>query len=337
MVGGISIGTSSPTRRDLCAIVREAFGLGLVSARRFRTGLCHYVYDAVLTDGRQIVLRIAKPENAHYLVGAVYWSAILKPLGVPLPELLHVGIKPGRVAFPYIVLQRLPGKDLGEVYSGLSRLQKRTLAHRLAAIQHTVGKMPEGEGFGYQSDPRKAPQHRTWSDAVEASIQRSERWIVEVGAVDGRRCARLRRAADRFGAYFSRVRPRPFLGDITTKNVLVERGKLVGIVDVDEVCFGDWLAHLGLTRMALLARKLPTDYVDFWCEALQLNEIELQALDFYTAESCLCFLGEQGRAFNQVRAATIKRSEIRRLEAIFDRLLPDRSRRLPAGNGLRRV
>jgi len=314
---------SCPTRRDLRAIVREAFGLDLASARRFRTGLCHFVYDAVLANKRRVVLRIAKPENRHYLIGAAHWSATLRPLGIPLPEPLHIQLTPGCTAFPYMVLERLPGKDLGEVYLSLSQAQKRVLAYRLATIQETVGRLPEAGGFGYQTDSRKAPEHRTWSDVIEAGIQRSERWIAEAGVVDARRVVRLRRAADRFTDYFHQVRPRPFLDDITTKNVIIERGKLAGIVDVDMVCYGDLLVHLGLTRMSLLSRGLSTDYIDYWCEALRLSEIELRALDFYTAESCLCFLGEQGRAFNRVRAATVKRAQIRRLEAIFDRLLPE--------------
>jgi aminoglycoside phosphotransferase (APT) family kinase protein len=311
----------TPTSDDLRAIVREALGLELLSAARFPTGLCHYVYDAVLADGRSVVLRLAKPQNQHYLAGAVHWSGVLASIGLPLPKLLHAQLTPGQTPYPYIVLERLPGNDLGEVYPHLSAKQKQTLARTLAAMQDSVGKLPEAAGFGFQTDPQRPPPFPTWADAVEAGIQRSQRWIEQAGVVDGRRAQSLRDAAHRLASYFREIPPKPFLDDITTKNVLIHDGQLTGIVDVDMMCFGDRVAHLGLTRMALLAREFSTDYIDYWCDALRLGEIQRRALEFYTAESCLSFLGEQGQSFNQEKPSPVDRAQVTRLEKTFDELL----------------
>ncbi len=177
----------SPTSDDLRAIVHEALGAELVSAERFPTGLCHYVYDAVLADGRAVVLRLARPENRHYLRGGIHWSNVLRPLGIPLPELLYAEAAPNCTVFPYMILERLPGQDLGAVYSRLTAQEKAQLAYRLAAVQEILGRLPEGKGFGFQSDPGHAPPYESWGEAVEASIQRSERWIEEAGVVDGQR------------------------------------------------------------------------------------------------------------------------------------------------------
>jgi aminoglycoside phosphotransferase (APT) family kinase protein len=313
--------TSSPTYDDLQAIVGEAFGVGLVAASRFPTGLCHYVYDAVLADGRAVVLRLARPANLHYLLGAIHWSGLLRPLGLPLPELLHARLTPACTPFPYIVLERLQGRDLGEMYMSMTGPQKETLARRLAGIQEQVGRLPEGVGFGFQSDPRHPPPHRTWAEVVDAGIRRSEQWIMHAGVVDGRRVEQAREAARGLTEYFDGIHPQPFLEDITTKNVLIHDGQLSGIVDVDEMCFGDRVAHLGLTRMALLASHLPTDYIDHWCTALHLSEVQRRALDFYTAAACLCFLGEQGQSFNRDKAPPVNRAEVDFLEGTLDHFL----------------
>ncbi len=103
--------------------------------------------------------------------------------------------------------------------------------------------------------------------------------------------------------------------------MLIQHGELSGIVDVDEVCFGDRIAHLGLTRMALMAKGLPTDYIDYWCAGMRLNELERKALDFYTAEKCFCFLAEQSQPFNQDQPAPVDRAQIRLLERVLDELL----------------
>lgn len=47
-----------------------------------------------------------------------------------------------------------------------------------------------------------------------------------------------------FDSYTSEVKPTPFLDDTTTKNVIINDGKLSGIVDVDYVNFGDHLLTL---------------------------------------------------------------------------------------------
>lgn len=293
----------------------------LVSASRFPTGLCHYVYDAVLGDGRRVVLRIAKRENVHLLRGAIYWYAQLAPLGVQMPAVFHACLSPRCTPYPYVVLEHLQGNDLGEMYLAMTGTQRHALAYTLASLQKQIGRLPEGEGFGFQSDPETPPPYRTWAEAVEAGISRSEQWIIQAGLVDPRYVERVRIAARLLTRHFRNIRPQAFLGDITTKNVLVYDGRLTGIVDVDEVCFGDRVAHLGLTRMSLLGQDLPTDYIDYWCDALQLNEEQRSALDFYTAEACLCFLGEQGHQFNQERAPSINWAEIEHLQTTLDGLL----------------
>jgi Ser/Thr protein kinase RdoA (MazF antagonist) len=312
---------TTPTLNDLRAIAREVIGSELVSAKRFATGNCHYVFDAALADGRAVVLRIAKPENRSLLAGAVHWSGILKPMGFPLPEILHARLEAGCTPYPYLVLERLPGTDLGEVYSRLSSREKKTLADRLASMQKIVGSLPEGAGFGFQSDPGIPPPFASWGEAIDRGIERSALWIEQARVVDGARVEVLRAAARRMKEYFDTIRPRPFLDDITTKNVLIDQGKLCGIVDVDEICYGDRVAHLGLTRMALMSESLDLSYIEYWCEALSLDDMQRRALDFYTAESCLCFLGEQGQRFNRDEAQPVRREAVARLERIFDGLV----------------
>jgi hypothetical protein len=311
--------TPIPTIDDLRTIVQEGLGTVLRSAKRFEDGLCHYVYDAVLSDGRPVVLRLAAPENLHYLRGAVHWSKTLRPLGIPLPQMLHAQLAPARTPYPYLILERLPGTDLGNVYSQMSSAAKRTLAAKLSEYQHAVSQLLPGKGFGYQSDPSILPPFPTWSDVIDSKIKRTEHWLNEATFDIGHRLEFLRKAARGFRTYFDNIPPLPFLDDITTKNVLIDKGILSGIVDTDELCFGDRVAQLGLTRMALLARDLPTDYIDFWCDALKLNQPQVRALDFYTAEACLSFLGEHAQPFNREKPAIDSRY-IRRLQTTFDEI-----------------
>ena len=77
-----------PTEVDAFEIAEAVLGEELGSVTRFPTGLQNYVYDVVLASGRRVVMRIALAENRPHLEGALHWDALLRPLGVPLPEVL---------------------------------------------------------------------------------------------------------------------------------------------------------------------------------------------------------------------------------------------------------
>ena len=114
------------------------------------------------------------------------------------------------------------------------------------------------------------------------------------------------------------VRPRAFLDDTTTKNVIVERGRLSGIVDVDVVCYGDPLFTVALTRASLRSRDLPLDYVECWCEALGLSRGRGRALHLYTSLFCAVFLGELGMRFNRDTPIAADPGQIARLGALLE-------------------
>src|SRR4249920_3280794 len=138
---------ADPTAREAAAIVAEVFGEPAATIVRFSIGSSHFVYDARLASGRTVVVRLSRPEHIEEVRGAVYWSHLLRPKGVPLPDLLHADLSMMRHPFPLVVLERLPGKDLGMVYPGMSRTELRALAERLVSIQSIVTALPPGGGF----------------------------------------------------------------------------------------------------------------------------------------------------------------------------------------------
>src|SRR5690606_23482887 len=111
---------SDPTPEEACRLTAEALGVEAIGARRFTTGLHHFVYDVTLADGRTVAMRMTRPREARFMRSAVALSRQLRPLGVPLPELLAADVE---APFPWMLLERLPGRDLGEVIADLSPTQ----------------------------------------------------------------------------------------------------------------------------------------------------------------------------------------------------------------------
>ena len=284
----------------------------VASVTRFPTGLCHHVFDVDLGTQGRVVVRIADPEQRRLLLGALAWSARLRPLGVPLPEVLDHDVR-ASAPLPYVVLERLPGTDLGLVHDDLTVGERRALALAVVEVQAAVHSLGPGGGYGGSADPQARPPQRSWADVVEANLRRSGERLrgAPVPLRDLHdRVSRL--AADR-RPHLEAVPPLPFLDDLTTKNVLVDGGRLSGVVDVDVVCFGDPLATPALTRASLAAAGSSSDYVEAWLDALAPDEQGRAAFDLLTAVFCLDIASEHGLVFNRDEPSVVDDDRVERL------------------------
>jgi hypothetical protein len=282
------------------------------------TGAGNWVYEVGFAGGRNVVVRILRSHEE--CAAGVYWSRTLRPLGVPLPEMLahYVGSDGDR---SWMVLERLPGTDLEHAHAALTPQRRRDVADGVVRAQQIVAtSLPPGGGFGYVNWPRDWP-HKTWGDVVRHELASSRERIERVGVVDPRHIERIEPLLPRFADYFASVRPLPFLDDTTTRNVIVHDGRLSGIVDVDSICYGDVLFTVALTRMALLNLNQPTAYTDHWLDRVGASDEQRRVVHFYTACFCINFLGEQGQQFNLPAPRPVDQREIARLEAILECLL----------------
>jgi aminoglycoside phosphotransferase (APT) family kinase protein len=281
--------------------------------QRFPTGLAHWVYDVVGAGEERLVVRIGRSSQPSTFAPAVYWSGVLRPLGIPLPQLLGSG---EWASFPYMILERLSGSDRGLVYAGLSLDDKHRIAAEICRIQAIVGSLRPARGYGFLARPTDTGA-QSWRSVVDGSIARSRSRIEAAGAVDPDRVNRLARSVSQFDGYFAGIPPTPFLDDTTTKNVIVEQGSLTGIVDVDCLCFGDPLLPISLTRTSLLCSGYDTQYTDYWLDLLDPSEEQRAAVRFYTALFCVDFLSEIGQTFNDA-PEPLDQAVVDRLERVFD-------------------
>jgi Ser/Thr protein kinase RdoA (MazF antagonist) len=314
-VGGRQHEPVGPTRQVAAAELARTVGqrYGRVAAvTRFPTGLCHHVFDVDLGDAGHVVVRVADPGNRHLLAGATAWTARLRPLGVPLPAVLAHDVA-ADTPLPYQVLERLPGDDLGLVHSALSVAQRRALAGSVVEVQSAVARLGVGTGFGYSADPEGHPPHGSWADVVHDNLRRSGGRLSGAAPAVRELHARVVARAAALRVFLDGVPAVPFLDDLTTKNVLVDDGRLSGVVDVDVVCFGDPLWTPALTTVSLVAADLSTDYVDAWLELLSPDADARTAFDLYCAVFCLDLLSEDGLAFNRETPVALDEPRTRRL------------------------
>ncbi|HZC04457.1 MAG TPA: phosphotransferase [Ktedonobacterales bacterium] len=309
-----------PTERDAALAVRASLAVQARTIQRFNTGNCHYVYDVLTEDGRRVVARLANDETRDVLAGGVYWHQRLRGVGAPIPALLASDLTSAR-DFPYMLLERLPGDDLGAVYDTLTRAERHTLAAEIVALQRSVARLPRASGFGFARSYDDPTLRSSWLDVVTADLERSRQRIAAAGVVSPRHIERVGERIMTIGDYLRAIEPTPFLDDTTTKNVIVWQGRLSGVVDTDVVCFGDPLFTLALTRVALLAHRLDVDYADHWQALLTLDGVRERALTVYVALFLVGFMSELGQRFNRAQPEPIDETYLRHLERLLDEAL----------------
>jgi len=219
-----------------------------------------------------------------------------------------------------MVLERLPGMDLGQAYETLSAGDKRNLAEGIAEEQQKVGWLGRNHSYGYfvSKEISLSGACETWSQVVEQDLARSEERLRKSKAFGCEYVSLVRKKMAGYQDYFRSIQPTPFLDDTTTKNVIVSKGKLSGIVDADEICFGDGLFVIGLTKMGLLSMGADTDYVEYWLDTINAGKLERKVIDFYALVFCVNFMGELGQTFN--KKIEYEEKDAEKLKVIFDGL-----------------
>lgn len=301
-----------PFEGEALRLAKRHAGRAPAAVRRFTTGATHFVYEALFSDLPALVVRITRPEWRATCRDAARLSRRLRPLGVPLPALLEDG---SDAPVPYLVLERLEGTDLWAVINGLPHAALRDIAGRIAEAQAIVAATDSAGRYGYAAEPSQAP-HGCWSAVVEANVQRSRERIAAAGLVDPAIVERLARLVAAARGGLDAVPSRPFLHDTSTKNVIVTPdGRFSGIVDVDDLCFGDPAYAAALTLTAILCRAGPATYVEAWLARAGRAMDRLFWL--YVAVFAVDFLAEQGQDFNGNQPPSSP-DERARLAALFE-------------------
>jgi hypothetical protein len=314
--------TARPTETHAREVMSRYLQGEAFSLRRYPNGLCHYVYEVVPENAAPIVLRMAHRETKPHLAGSIYWTDRLRPLGVPLPRILGADLEG---PFPYTILEHIPGVDLGDAYPSLTKEVRKNIAEEICRLQDCVRQLPAASGYGFAYDYQDRRLQRSWHDVIRQQLARARKWIKMNGVCDTAHVGRVESHLPSLKTYFDQVKPTPFLHDATTKNVLVSHSGLLGIVDVDDLCFGDPLLVLALTNMALLARGWDTDYVRHWVDAWNLSDAQHEAMRFYTAVFCVGFIGEIGQNFNK-DSVVVDHEQVLGFEKILDSLLTSKGR-----------
>ena len=286
--------------RQICNIN----GIQPTEIKRISVGLDNYVFS-IKTENKKYVVRCnITPYNE-----TIKLTETLYNLGVPVAQILFAGKYQDLY---YMISVCIDGKDLGLVYADLSIEDKRIIANEVCDIQNKVSAVELTQSFNQ-------------SDWVEQMLKRAIERIAKNKYFNLTKVDSVADLSKRFEKYFRSIKPVAYLDDISTKNLMIDNGRVSGVVDIDWLGYGDPLTFVALTNVALLNDGNDTAYIDFLLEKMKISPKQKEAFLFYSLLYCVDFMGERGMSFNG-NTVEVSSEIISRLNAIYDRLLADLER-----------
>ena len=286
--------TQLPNHEVARQVVKQMTHEAVVASSPLTTGDQYYVFS-VTTSKESYILRMTTPDDRAKFEDAIYWQNKLIPLGIPLAPFIKTDLDAVYSPFPSLLMKQMPGDDLCNVYPQLTEQDKQNLAKEIIAIQSCTQALPDGPDYGMMTRYEQTPVYSTWYDFLISSLYsfvdtvKQNHWFDDIN-VD----AILTLAYD-FKSDLVTIPPRPFLWDVSDRNVLVDQGRVSGIIDIDDICFGDYLCVIALTAVALKLEGYDCHYADYWADNLQLNDAEQRRLIFYRLYYCVMFMRKHGK------------------------------------------
>src|SRR3990167_7702547 len=116
-----------PTEEIAASAVASMTHEKVLSTTRMTTGDQYFVF-AIKTINAEYVIRMTTMDQKEQFLSAIYWQDMLIPLGIPLAKFIQSDLESKHSPFLALLMMRLPGNDLCNVYSTLTTKDKKNLA-----------------------------------------------------------------------------------------------------------------------------------------------------------------------------------------------------------------
>jgi aminoglycoside phosphotransferase (APT) family kinase protein len=249
------------TRQQIEAMARRAFGgLGLAPGEgaiiELKQGWFNAAYNVRLADGREVILKIAPPQDAevmlyeHHIMATEVASMRLvrQNPAIPVPEIYCYDDAHDLCDSDYFFMEKIDADNLGQVNDSLPAETQAAVERHIGAIVREINGFP-GTYFGYDGNPdlRAATWREAFTRIVEAVLEDAARKeVVFDYGYDELRAAVARHA--------------PALDEITTPclvhwdawhpNFFVEDGRIVGIIDFERALWAEPLMEAQFRQFA---------------------------------------------------------------------------------------
>ena len=300
-------------------IAKEFGGAKTTDIRRMQNGNCNEVY-AVSIDRNRYILRLNTVDK--WLRGSSKYIPVFHSLGIRVPEIIAENFSKDVVPYSYQILSLLPGTDITNVIATLTEDQLKSIAQETAKVVVTLRTLPTNGMYGFAGHDEEL-LHPTWNHVLREMLETIRTRTRETGVVDTRYIRVFEQALTTYAAYFSQVPSEFYFDDMSSKNVMVDRGTFVGLVDLDGVAYGDFLEGIGRIKASWYGTSYGTTYTRAVEEALRLSDDQKEIVTVYALLNRIFWLAEIGIQFNQNTSIAVDPDLVCEATRVLDGLISE--------------
>ena len=238
------------TREQIERMVARAFGgitlaNGADAVHEYTEGWFNAAYNVRLADDREVILKIAPPQEAEVLtyeknimVTEVSAMRLVRANpAIPVPEIYYYDQTRDLCDSDYFFMEKLAGDNLTHVKTSLSPETQTEIELQIGAIVHEINGFT-GTYFGYEGNHDLRGE--SWKDAfikiLDSVLDDGRRKNVDYGfAYDDIRAAVLKHAPSLEAV----TTPCLVHWDAWDSNFFVKDGKVTGIIDFERALWAD--------------------------------------------------------------------------------------------------
>lgn len=303
----------------ISTVALKHFGEVPESVTRMTTGICNEVYNVKLSD-KEVIARLSLVN--HFLKGSHNHIPVLKELGLIVPDILAEDYSKTEIPYSYQFLSKLKGVDIGQVMEELTDEQLKSIAKEISFSFDRTKTLPTGGKFGtVWGDFTEF--NDSWTELIRAQIDETIERGEKTGTIGEDLKLVLEELYNKYQSYFDRVKPVTFLGDICSKNVMVDEGRFTGFVDLDSLAQGDPLEAIGRIKASWPGTHRGEVYTNAIMDEQGLDSKQREMVLVYALLNRIAWSSENGIQFNQNTSNVVDPDKALRHRQAIDALLSE--------------
>lgn len=223
-----------------------------------------------------------------YLRGSSINTPLFRALNIPVPDILLEDYSEAIIPYPYQILSKIPGDDLGKVIMDLSEEKLSQIAAEITSIIKKLATLPTTREFGCVRIPAST-MYPSWTACLRARISKA---IEKSEILRPELIEKIITICEQKTEYLNSVESIFFYEDMGAKNILVNDGRFSGIVDLDFISYGDPLDALGSILATWPEKKSGKFYLSSLCSHLNLSREQKNMVVLYAAIHRFFWLSE---------------------------------------------
>jgi aminoglycoside phosphotransferase (APT) family kinase protein len=295
-------------------IIKKEFNQIPIQIDRIKIGMDNEVYKITLPEG-EFIIRMNKHDSR--MKGSEINIPLFTSLEINVPKIIVCDYSQTFVPFSYQIMSKIEGKDLGLVIESMTDDQLKQLAKEVVAIFKKLATIPTNGKFGWVGvDESRLVD--SWAKVMKADkIQErnNQTGVVGVDLVN-----KEKELYEKYVPYFNSVKSVFYFDDMNSKNILITKGIFSGLVDLDDIMYGDPLEAVG----AIKASWYGTHYGDLYTKAIEdemnLADEERKIVTAYATLNRILWLSEKGIKFNDNTSSNIDTEAVKRDKEVIEKL-----------------